>query len=642
MSKINNFLNTLSILTTLIMLSFCYWARLNLPSYLSSFSYISLFGLAATIFTLPDFLCYYFPTNNKWYRTSEFYTGFLLLFLGICGVIISQLATWIGFIIIPIGIALTIWQFYQFIRDKSFLTLTAGLFFMVLMILLFFSQGYHSLIFPEKIILGKAHIDTLFLSSMSNMFSTLGWASTGLDGSPYIQYHWGSNALFGGLKNWTGLNALMFYNIAYPAIFLPLFFKSFFNFLNRLFAYKGMGSVNILFAVSFLILIYSMRIAGFQAAVPIISESLCIALLFTLLYASNLLFYCSASFKNHNLFFWYSVTIILLISFFKISNGFVCFVGLAYLYLRTYRNIQALIMFLTGGLIITTFIYLFVYPIDRLTYSLPLTERISNAWFFSVGFISYLMGAIIAMFVVLKNKSLDNWSEIKLMIKTREYIDLEVLFIITISGFLAGAYISTAPADVYYFCSTQLFISIPYLILFSQRYFDKFTASEKAKTVFLYLLVIFSVISRPGVGLGFMEIVQEKKDLLTINQHQLVLKGLITDLFKLEKESGKKTICIYIPKTEKWYYESQSFRPMGSPMVVPAITGIALIGSISDSIYRSDFNYYSYYYYKKHGQSQVKDLMEAKESAIKKGYTKLIEYQSIDEKLVKQTFDLKK
>ena len=145
-------------------------------------------------------------------------------------------------------------------------------------------------------------------------------------------------------------------------------------------------------------------------------------------------------------------------------------------------------MFLTGGVIIVIFTYLFVYPIDRLTYALPFSERISNAWFFSVGFISYFLGAFIAMFVVLKNKSLDNWVEFKSMIKTREYIDFEILFVITIIGFIAGVYISTAPADNYNFCSTALFISIPYLILFGQRYFDKFIASKKAKIFFLYLV----------------------------------------------------------------------------------------------------------------------------------------------------------
>jgi hypothetical protein len=648
MSKFNNFLNTLGILTSLITLSLCYWARIDFPLYVSGINYFSIFALAATIFCLPDFLCYYFPSENKWYRTSEFYTGLLLLFLCIPGIFLSQHTAWTGIIIIPIGIALGFWQLYQFVRNKNFLLLATGLVFMVFLILLFYSQNSHSFLLSRRIILGKAYIDTLFHSSMNNMFSTAGWPSTGLNGSPFIHYHFGSHILIGGLKNWTGVNTLMFYNIAYPAIFLPLFFKSLFNFLNRLFIFKGTGALNILFAISFMIVMYSLPFPGFRYVQPIPVESFCIAFIFTFLYGSNLLSFISDS-RNINLFFFYSLISLLIITFFKVSNGFVCYVGIAYLCLRTNWSLKSLIIVFIAGAIIATFSYLVIFPVKNLLSPasslldwISFQVRIIYFWRRSDGFISYLLGALIAIIVMMRYKSLDNWSEIKLMIKTREFIDMEILFVMTVAGFLAGIYASSNPSDVYCFVTVQLFISMPFLLFFVQKQFERFRASGIAKSIFLYLIIAISIASRPDIMQGYNEITQGKKKMAQLNPQQQMMKEFLDELFKLEKERDKETKCIYIPQSEKWYYESQWYRPMGSPLVVPAISGIAMIGGVPDTILNRNYNNYGYSYYKKNRQLMAENINEAKIIALRKGYNLLIEYQFINGKLDKQVFELRK
>jgi hypothetical protein len=640
MNKINNFLNTLSILATLFILALCYWARMGLPSYVTPVNYFSLFALASTLFILPDFLCYYFPAGTRWYKTSEFYTGGLVLLLGICGVVLSPFAAWIGFIIIPIGIALALWQLSQFVKNRSFLPLLAGVVFMVLMILLFYSQDHHSLLFPERIISGKAHMDTLYHITMSNMFSTVGWASTGLNGTPYIPYHWGTHVLFAGLKNWAGLTTMMFYNLAYPAIFLPLFIKSLFNFLYRLSIYKGIAPLNILLAVSFMMILYSLPVAGFDLASPIISESYCIAILFTFLFGSVVLSYITYSSEGRILFFWFALVTLILISFLKISNGLIFFIGMAYLYLRRYWNLKSIMIVFTVGIVLILVTYLFIYQAAYIANPATLPSRIIFFWALSGGFIFYFTGALIAMIVIMKNNSLESWGDFTSMIRSREYIDMEILFILTIAGVLGGIYTTSNPPDVYYFCTIQLFISIPFLILFTQKYFDRFRTSEKVQTIFLFLVIILSIVSKYDIKKGLADITMEKKELHNLTQQQKGMQEFLTDLFRLEKESSRETSCIYIPQTEKWYYESQSYRPFGSPLVVPAISGIAMIGGVPDTILKSDFNGHGYYYYKKSGQIMARNLIEAKNTAIKEGYHELIEYQFMDGKLNKQTFNL--
>jgi hypothetical protein len=526
------------------------------------------------------------------------------------------------------------------------LTLTAGLLLMGFIVFLFYSSNYVSPLYIEKIILGKAQTDPLFFSSLSNMFSTLGWVSTGVDGSPYINYHYGSMALFAGLKNWIGLNSLMFYNIAFPAIFIPLFFKTLFYFLSNLSIYKKISPFNVLFAIAFLIILYSLKLAGFDYATPLRSESATLSFILTFLFASNLLSYINKLDHNHTLFFIYSAVILLIISSVKISTGVVCISGMAYLFLRTHYNFKNLLLVLVTGLLTAGFIYLFIFPIDRPTISVSLAFRIRNLWIDAGTFITYLLGACIAMIIILKNKPIENWSDIKLVIRSKEYLDLEVLFILTITGFLGAIIASSNRSDVYNLCDTQFFISIPFLILFGQKYFDQFVASRKVKTLFLFLLIFLSIVSRPDLSIFIFDITSIKKEILTLSQQQQILQDFITELFRLEKVSDKKTKCLYIPQTEKWYYESQSsntsvLSPMGSPFLAPAISGIAMIGGIPDFIIKSDFVYYGYYYYRKNGQLMAGNNIDIKNRALLKGYGELIEYKVVEGKLNKQTFDLK-
>jgi hypothetical protein len=641
MNKLNNSLNTLFILSSALILILCFWSRTGTYAFISTINYISLFALAATILSLPDFLCHYFPSKDKWYRSSEFYTFFLIILLGAAGTMLSVYSFWLGIIILPIGISLAFWELYHFSRSKYWLTLIPGLAVMGYVILLFYTRTIHSTLYPEQIILGKAFIDILFHSSMSNMFSTLGWVSTGLDGSPFVHYHFGSHILFAGLKNWADLNTVMFYIIAYPAIFIPLFFKSLFCFINRLFIYKGTNSFNLLFAISFIAVIYSATLANFNFAQPFISESMTLSLIFSFLYAVVLLSYIPKPGKNENLFFFFSLVALVLISSTKISTGFVCFIGTCYLYLRKYNSFKKRMLLFIGIILTASYIYLFIVPFDILTSSPSLFRRIFNLWS-SESFIISLAGAFIAIVVLMKYNSLETWIEIKSVIKSREYLDLEVLLIMTVSSFTGATVASAHPYDVNFFISVQLFFSIPFLIYYCQRYFNTFTASKRIKTLFLISLILLSFVSRPAVFKMFTEATEVKNNMLRLSQQQKEFQGFLIELFKLEKEPEKETICVYIPDTEQWYYESQSTTPLGSPMVVPAITGIALIGGIPDNIYASNYNYYSLYYYKINGLSQVKNISEAKERAAKKGYSKLIEYQYIEGNLIKQEFELKK
>jgi hypothetical protein len=82
--------------------------------------------------------------------------------------------------------------------------------------------GLENPLFVEDLCFGRSSIDTLFHASICNMLRTYGVPSTGLDGLPYIPYHFGSHWIFARLCNLLDVRVIDFYNRGYPIVFVPL------------------------------------------------------------------------------------------------------------------------------------------------------------------------------------------------------------------------------------------------------------------------------------------------------------------------------------------------------------------------------------------------------------------------------------
>jgi hypothetical protein len=643
MRKFYNLQNTISLTGTLLVLLFTWWSRTGLMPLLTFYNYMSIFSLAAIIFILPDFIAYYSPGKNRWFETEEFYTMVLLLVLGMLGLIAGQYAEWFNYLLLPVGIGLAFGELISFLKLNKALKLLAGTAFMGFIILLFYSRGFHSPVFPEIIILGQGG-DQLFHSSISNMFLTTGWPTTGLDGSPFFQYHWGSHILFAGLKNLIGINTILFYNVVYPAIFIPLFFKSFFSFLHRLFIFKHEESVPVLFVTALLAIIYSFgfgNMTGIQA-MPLVTESLAVSIVFTFLYGSVLLAYVSEKSKNQlisNQFILFSTAIILIIASTKISTGFVLAAGLLYLALRTTLKTSVLIKIFISGLIIAILTYLVVFPEARAARNVPFMGKVANFWASSNSFITYFLGVLLLILVVMKHQQLKSWNDYKKIFDSKKYLDLEVLFIFNLVGAVGALYVSANMQDVYVFFAVQLYISLVFITYYLQNKYYNFKATNKVKTLFLLIVLTMSIISRLDILKSAVQVIHTKRELTSLTKQQEVLKEYINELFKLDAEGNKKGKCIYIPHSEKWYYKSQ-YWDLGSAMITPAVSGIALIGGISDSLLSLEYNYYSLVSYQKNVHPPIEDITVAKKTALRRGFKELIQYKAVNGKLEKEIYFL--
>jgi hypothetical protein len=86
--------------------------------------------------------------------------------------------------------------------------------------------GYNHPLAEERLLVNHGHIDALFHASISNMMRTYGQASTGLDGLPYIAYHYGSHWLVAALAPIIGQSVFEFYNSGTAILFIPLMYAA--------------------------------------------------------------------------------------------------------------------------------------------------------------------------------------------------------------------------------------------------------------------------------------------------------------------------------------------------------------------------------------------------------------------------------
>lgn len=114
-------------------------------------------------------------------------------------------------------------------RKKLFAETLIGFAVSALLIKNFWTKGYWSPLFDEKIIAGEfidrvryACTDMLFHTSIANHLLTVGYPSTGLHGPKLTPYHFGSHAIVAGLSSLSGLSTHLIYTYIFPFLCLLL------------------------------------------------------------------------------------------------------------------------------------------------------------------------------------------------------------------------------------------------------------------------------------------------------------------------------------------------------------------------------------------------------------------------------------
>ena len=111
------------------------------------------------------------------------------------------------------------------------------------------------------------------------------------------------------------------------------------------------------------------------------------------------------------------------------------------------------------------------------------------------------------------------------------------------------------------------------------------------------VFILLMIISKPSVAPLILDRYYTQQKMTNLDKQQLILQQLLKNLEKLRLENNYHKIAIYISPSETWYYRSQTYRDIAAPFIVPAMSGISLIGGVPEFILNSGRTTYGFYTY---------------------------------------------
>jgi len=637
------------LLASLLILIFVYVMRLGLHPFISSSSYFYIWSLATVLFLLPDFLVYKFCKVEKWYNSSEYFTIVVLIGLSLLGLFGSKF-TVIDYFIYPIvmsAILLVTWALYRIWGEVQYMSILLPAFMGFVFVLDIYQSEGLSPFFYEKIVMGTGFIDTLNHAAITNIFSNHLASSTGVDGILHYSYHWGSHAIFGGLKNLLGIDSISFYNVGYPSIFVVLLFKSMLGLVLRLNKYLLSNKLETNVVLVFMIFLFSTNLLTTRVFFWL--ESTTMANIMIMLYLGILLMYLRDKKDVGTHFLLFSFLVFLIISTIKISHGFVIISGMGYLILRTQRDIKLLATMFVLGLIISLFVFNYVLLIDKVVDTgrnlngnmliLYISNRMIVFWSNSGMTWTYFAGILVAILALSRNGYFSSLSSLRSAIYNRSILGFELLIVLNIIGLIGAVYVSDHGLDVFFFMSIQLLLSSIYVI---QLFAVKWTSMEihpKISNFLIGVVMIMVLVSKPENVSHLANKGIYSRQMESLKTEREILNDLLIDLKVIQNKLDPDAVAIYIPQSEHWYYNSQT-NMISAPFIVPSISGFVLIGGISEQIWYSDFSRYGYNVYRFGRDGIIYDTDEAIDRAREYGFSKLLVYSKDNNRLSREIISL--
>jgi len=508
--------------------------------------------------------------------------------------------------------------------------------------------------------------------------------TSGIDGLIYLPYHWGSNYLYALLSSLLNISTFKFYNLIYPIVFIPFLFHAIFIFISEFRIIKQVsGKLNLL---SFLILFVAVigiypeietNKSPLMTTIIVLSESYLMGLSFTLLFFAILLRYFTDFISNQKINKPFVLIIIPLfiglISIFKISSGYLTLSLLAYLFLRKqgYKKVEYIFSFVASSIILIILLKLTdTYDSSnegRFELFSFYKRHVDNFVYFSF---FYYFFSIIAIILVFYTKSISNLKQTVNSIKEFNLWEVELLLVIISAGLLPGLVMDTIGRNALYFMDLQRWLSIAIIIgLFPKLVninFKKIATPQKI--IFIIPFVLFISMSFIFVPYNYYKQTKQayihniytrnsliitadstQKNLITTAnlltnlksnltcsqnaEYKLIEYKLIYQLIKLDSLplSEKKKSCIYIPKTNKLYWNLLKYKTNGIPFIAPCLSGICMIEGIPD-ILSSGFGY-NYIKNKKNANKVFSDS-EILRIAKKKGFKQVFVIDTLNNEIV--------
>lgn len=633
---------------------------------------IKTLGFSLLLLNLPYNISVFFKYKSHearlpWYQCQSLTTILILFLITLVGFVIQDNNYCLDYILSTAGyifFLLTLWRYIyvniisrKTIRNTLFLS--AFFAFSLWVTAIVGSSNHTGPFYMKKIYLGLAGIDTIFHASISHMIQTYGIPSTGIDGLPYIHYHWGSHWIFAQLSKLIQINPFHFYELCYPVIFVSLFFYSILLFIVKLrnFYHIPEDSEQTLFRCHTFIIFA----AAFISFLPLhISRAMCVGVDSCLISQSYLvsvticfLFLCViiSFWKNFNvtkqinkidltLLYFIIPFLIACIGLSKISIMFIIFAVATYLFIRLglYKYNHFILSYILSTLI---FLIVSYYTMPKMAHGFSITPfhfiktYIADPWkpFHSAFFYFW---SFLFVYLTMQMNGISNGNLFKNAFFNRTTIGIEIIIIISIIGFLPGALIPIPGGGAYYFSSFQIWVSLSFLIALLTQCSLRL---KPGTIVFILFLMPFIYTIYHNGKVQFLEYRIQANTLknqsvdTTSKEYQIL--NILENLNKLPL-SQKRNSLLFIPQNNLAYWNlshgDTAYRCNYVPFIAPALSGIGMIDGLPTV--NCNAKYYGYGDYKIRAEEQT-DMDRTKNclcsKALEKGFNNIIRIDQNEE-----------
>lgn len=361
---------------------------------------------------------------------------------------------------------------------------------------------YKSPLFLEMLMQdGVVHHDGVALAALGNMIRTYHVPSVGLDGLPYMAYHWGTPWLFAQWSNLGGFSVNEFYQLVFPVTMIPFFFGGIITFAiearyaifqrrltNLRTAYTGESqSFDPRLGATFWLLFLAatigfMPIAGMDAmgvwtSNLMISESYTVAVPVALLLGSTaIVFWQSgggAALRDRGSAMDYAFMVLVLpagiiaLGYLKISLMILSFIAVVFVALRlgAYRRWSlVLIGIITAALVVLVYGQVSlaahregVVPLDFLKGYVPL-----RWWPFFL--LLHLFWSVLYVVLRLRQEGARTVGDVASLMQNARILDVELVAIIAAAGAAPGLVLHIDGGSAFYFSDVQRWLAVGLLL----------------------------------------------------------------------------------------------------------------------------------------------------------------------------------
>ncbi|RKZ72109.1 MAG: hypothetical protein DRQ57_17830, partial [Gammaproteobacteria bacterium] len=568
------------------------------------------------------------PFSNTWLTSDAALSLLGLIILITAGNIFSFYVLHIFYLI---SFSLFAYVFYSWLKGAnykhSYIFIGISVLFSIWVASLIWKYGLRSPLFFEELIFFdstttyKTFKDVLFHSSIINMIQAHNIPSTGLDGTPSFVFYFGSHWIFGNLAKLLDISPILFYNLAFPIIFTPFMFSSLLllainlkkwqensnlgNWSLRadfkfwlIFFIANIGLIYYPYAHNNMILLWYLHIHG-------ASYSLGLTLAFLLLGMLLALNHTITNKIDNSFILLVLPLMLVLIGFTKLSTALLILPLLFYLFIRLklYKNLMYnLSAIIISGISIIVVIISFTIASQATTgynaqsvslfdpFNLLRTWIKPSLWLFFLFFCCFWS----ILFITLRlwyERKINHVSHLKTLFINRQLIDVEIVVILCVVGLLPGMLFHLPPynhpnsmtVNVYFF-DFQNWIALAFLLASMGKFRNLF----KKKTYlmipamfgicFFILNYNYQIQAVYNRQLQLSQLIKNNPNYLSTTEGKII--DLLRQIGKNMPLSEKKKTLVFIPQSNKDFWNAKLEECYAVPFSVPAMTGMAMLDGL--------------------------------------------------------------